>query len=158
MLKLATGSKGRGVVPIDSEPRLRAVIDLIRVVAPDRTFLVQDRLGVPGVDIRVFVLGHKAIAAMKRQSTNGEECANFSLGGEVNAFPLTPKIIDLSEKISRIFSVEIAGVDLLVVGDEFALIEVNGSPGFEGLCLATGIDIAEQIAGYVATRISGDLA
>lgn len=154
VVKLASGSKGRGVVIAENAIRLRAELDLIRELNPTRPFLVQEWLGDrPGTDVRVFVLGYRAIAAMTRRSNNSDFRASFSQGGDVENLSLTKEIVDISECVCRRLGIEVGGVDLLHKGSDFAIAEVNSSPGFRGLSLATGLDIADRIAAYLQGRV-----
>jgi RimK family alpha-L-glutamate ligase len=142
------------VVIVENAIRLRAELDLIRELDSTRPFLVQEWLGDrPGTDVRVFVLGYRAIAAMRRRSNNGDFRASYSQGGDVENLPLTEQIVQIGECICRKLGLEIGGVDLLYKGSGFAIAEVNSSPGFRGLSLATGLDIAERIASYLNCRM-----
>ena len=88
-----------------------------------------------------------------RSSNNGDFRAGISTGGSGASFELTPEIIQISETIARLMRLSIAGVDLLIQGKTFVLCEVNSAPGFRGFETYCGVDVADKIAEYVASRI-----
>lgn len=108
-----------------------------------------------GKDLRVFVINNKAIACMQRMGKNGSYKSNFSLGGSVCAFEITDHIADISIKASSALQLDIAGVDLLFSEKEgkFTVCEVNSSPGFKGLEIATNMNIAKNIIDYIIERV-----
>ncbi|MBN2713622.1 MAG: RimK family alpha-L-glutamate ligase, partial [Planctomycetes bacterium] len=107
-----------------------------------------------GRDLRVITIGGRAIACMKRTAPEGSFKANFSGGGTTSAYKMTPEIEWLATEASRIFDLDVAGVDLLFDGDHFKICEVNSSPGFEGMeSCHKGISIAQSIYDYIRVRI-----
>lgn len=106
-----------------------------------------------GRDLRVFTIGGRAVAAMKRTSQDGSFKANFSRGGLVEPVELTPEMEWLATETSRILNLDIAGIDLLFDGDHFKICEANSSPGFEGIEQACNVNIAEEIYNFIRVRL-----
>ena len=104
------------------------------------------------IDIRVFYLGGKCIAAMGRYPKEGEFRSNISIGGSAKPYEITPEVDEVCQKIASAFGGEILGIDLMETKDGFTCIEVNGTPGFSGISKATGIDIGEQIVLYLKKK------
>jgi gamma-F420-2:alpha-L-glutamate ligase len=152
--KVASGSRGNGVFKCDDASQLKAFVGLMKVLDPKRPFLVQEYLGDrPGCDLRVLIIGGKAVGAMIRTSKDGDFRANISAGGMGANFDLTPEIAAISERIARLLGLDIAGVDLLFSGDKFVLCESNSSPGFRGFETYCGLNVAREIVQYVVNRI-----
>jgi RimK family alpha-L-glutamate ligase len=149
--KIPVGSQGKGVFICRSASQLKAITRLVNVLDPQLSIIVQKFVGEAGVDIRCFVVGGKAIGAMKR---TGEDIANISAGGHGEPFELNSKIVEISEKISQILGLEIAGIDLLISGEEYILCEANSSPGFKGFDKYCRSNMAGRIADYVVDRLS----
>jgi gamma-F420-2:alpha-L-glutamate ligase len=150
--KVVTGSRGTGVFRCDDWGQLKAFAALMRMVG--RPFLIQEYLGDrPGCDLRVLVVGGKAIAAMVRRALDGDARANISAGGRGEPFDLTPEISELSERTARALGLELAGIDLLFSGQSFVLCEANSSPGFRGFERYCQIDVAGHIADCVQTQL-----
>ena len=117
IVKLATGSHGNGVIRCEGQTELRALIGMMKALDPKRPFLIQEYIADrPGSDLRVLVVGGKAIGAMLRQSEDGDFRANISAGGKGANFDLAPEIIHISETISRLLGLEIAGVRSPLLG------------------------------------------
>jgi RimK family alpha-L-glutamate ligase len=151
--KVITGSRGNGVFRCNDWGQLKAFTALMRMV--DRPFLVQEYIGDrPGCDLRVLVIGDKAIGAMMRRALDGDARANISAGGEGEPFYLTPEIAEISERTARALGLEIAGIDLLFKGQGFVLCEANSSPGFRGFEKYCEIDVAGHIADYLVSQIA----
>jgi gamma-F420-2:alpha-L-glutamate ligase len=106
-----------------------------------------------GKDLRVVTVGGRVIGAMVRNSVDGSFKANYSRGGQIRKFEITPEIEWLVLEISRILDLDIAGIDLLFDAEGFKICEVNSSPGFEGLELACEKNIAKEIIQFVKLRL-----
>jgi ribosomal protein S6--L-glutamate ligase len=102
-----------------------------------------------GVDIRAFVVGNKVVAAMRRTAQKGEFRSNLHRGGSSEVIKLTPDEIKISLKAAEVLGLNIAGVDFLRSGNGPLVIEVNASPGLEGIETATNIRVARHIITYV---------
>lgn len=136
---------------VDDPSQLKAFVGLMKSLDPKRPFLVQEYVGDrPGEDLRVLVIGGRAIGAMKRHATDGDFRANISRKGKGASHELCPEVTRMSETAARMLGLEIAGVDLLFSGNRFVLCEVNSSPGFKGFEEFCGKDVAHEIATYVA--------
>lgn len=155
IVKLTTGSRGNGVLSCYNASQLKAVVGLLKALDSNRTMLVQEYLGDrPGCDLRVLVIGGRAVGAMLRSAKDSDFRANISRGGVGSKFDLTPEVIAISEKIARLLGLQIAGVDLLFAGDAFKICEVNSSPGFRGFEAYCGLNVAGAIAEYIKTQIN----
>jgi gamma-F420-2:alpha-L-glutamate ligase len=157
--KIAIGSGGSGVSLLVDEYQLRAFVRLMKLLKPNLPFLIQEYIGKErGCDLRVIVIGGKAVIAMKRRS-DGDIVANIGAGGTGEKFDLTPEIVETSEAASRALGLEISGVDLLFGHEKFVICEVNSSPQFGGLQRTyPDFSVAERIAKYVQWRISSTTA
>jgi len=118
------------------------------------TFLVQEFIGESkGADIRCFVVGGKVVAAMRRQAREGEFRSNLHRGGSASATDLNAKETDVALRAARTMGLNIAGVDLLRSRRGPLVLEVNSSPGLEGIESATGVDVADAIIQYLERRV-----
>ena len=116
-------------------------------------FLVQEYIKESkGADIRCFVVGGKVVAAMQRQARDGEFRSNLHRGGTATVADLDPAEIDTAVRAARTMGLNIAGVDLLRSKRGPLVLEVNSSPGLEGIEGTTGIDIAGEIIEYIERR------
>jgi RimK family alpha-L-glutamate ligase len=154
VVKLSTGSHGVGVFKCESPTQLKALVEMIIALDQQRPFLIQEYLGArPGTDLRVLVIGGKAVGAMMRSSGGDDFRAGISAGGTGTSFEMTPDIVEISEAIVRLMRLEIAGVDLLWQGENVAIGEVNSAPGFRGFDTYCRVDTAEKIAAYAKSRL-----
>jgi ribosomal protein S6--L-glutamate ligase len=148
VVKLLSGAQGRGVVLAETRPAADSVIDAFRGLAAE--FLVQRYIReAAGSDIRCFVIGRKVVAAMQRQGADGEFRSNLHRGGSARAVAITPQERDVAVRAARIVGLNVAGVDVLRSDNGPLVIEVNSSPGLEGIEEATGVDIASLIVEYL---------
>ena len=148
ILKTTQGRKGIGVYLINSKEGL---FKIQTELPKDRAFVIREFIPNDG-DIRVFTVGYKAVAAMKRIPQKGEFRSNISRGGTGVPFDLEnyPKVRELAEKASEITRTEIAGVDIIInkeTGQPYIL-EINPGPQFEGLEKYTSTNIAAEIVKY----------
>jgi ribosomal protein S6--L-glutamate ligase len=117
-------------------------------------FLVQEFIAeAKGADIRCFVVGEKVVAAMHRQAEPGEFRSNLHRGGQANAARLTPAEKKTALRAAKVMGLEVAGVDLLRSRSGPLVLEVNSSPGLEGIEGATGVDVAGAIISHVYSRL-----
>ena len=129
---------------LDTPTSLTSAVDVLCDLHQDyviQSFITEAN----GVDIRVFVVGGEAIAAMKRSAPPGEFRANIHKGASGEAVTLPDKYTRLAIEAAAALELEIAGVDLLQTNEGPVVLEVNPSPGFEELESVTGIDIAGAI-------------
>jgi ribosomal protein S6--L-glutamate ligase len=154
VLKLLEGAQGMGVVLAETRKAAESVIDAFRGLSAH--FLVQAFVKeAGGSDIRCFVIGGKVVAAMKRQAEDGDFRSNLHRGGTAEAVRITAEERAIAVRAARAIGLEVAGVDILRSDRGPLVIEVNSSPGLEGIEAATGKDIAGMIIEYIeqnATR------
>jgi gamma-F420-2:alpha-L-glutamate ligase len=143
-----------GGVLIENASQLKAYVGLLKGLRHRSPFIIQQFIGRPGEDLRVFVIGGKTIGAMKRKATDGDFRAGISANGEGSPFKMTPEVVRVSEAAAHLFQLEICGVDLFMDSDgSVVLSETNSAPGFAGFEKYCKVDIATQIATYVAAKL-----
>ncbi|MDX1443452.1 MAG: 30S ribosomal protein S6--L-glutamate ligase [Gammaproteobacteria bacterium] len=148
VVKLLEGTQGVGVVLAETRKAAESVIDAFRGLKAH--FLVQEFIKeAGGADIRCFVVGGKVIASMKRQAKEGEFRSNLHRGGQANIIKITPEERSTAVRAAKIMGLNVAGVDLLRSNHGPVVMEVNSSPGLEGIETATGKDVAGQIVSFV---------
>jgi ribosomal protein S6--L-glutamate ligase len=151
IVKLLEGTQGVGVMRIDSDEAARSVIAAFRQV--DADILVQEFIAdAAGADHRVLVVGGEVIAAMRRQAAPGEFRANLHQGGTAAAVELTAEERDVAVRATAAVGLDVAGVDFLRAKRGPLVIEVNASPGLEGIERATGVDVAGAIVAFIEAR------
>ncbi len=154
VVKLLGSTHGNGVVLAETRKAAAGVIDAFRGLSAD--FLVQHFVReAAGSDIRCFVIGKKVVAAMQRQAADGDFRSNLHRGGSARAVKITPEERSIAVSAARIVGLNVAGVDILRSDDGPLIIEVNSSPGLEGIEETTGVDIAAQIIEYVEKHAKG---
>ncbi|WKE65416.1 30S ribosomal protein S6--L-glutamate ligase [Gallaecimonas kandeliae] len=141
VLKLLEGSQGIGVVLAETAQAAKSVIEAFMGVKVN--ILVQEYIKESaGRDLRLLVVGDKVVAAMERIAKNGDFRANLHRGGEARAVKISPQERRLAVQAAKSLGLGIAGVDLLRSDRGPLVLEVNSSPGLEGIEAATGLDIA----------------
>ncbi len=153
VVKLLEGTQGIGVVLCETEKAAESVIEAFRGL--DANILVQEFIKeAGGADIRAFVLGDKVIAAMKRQGAPGEFRSNLHRGGSANKIKLTPEERSTAVRSAKAMGLRVCGVDMLRSNHGAVVMEVNSSPGLEGIESSTGIDVAGAIVKYIEANAS----
>jgi ribosomal protein S6--L-glutamate ligase len=148
VIKLLEGTQGVGVVLAETRKAAESVIEAFRGL--DANFLVQEFIKeAGGTDIRCFVIGEKVVAAMKRQGREGEFRSNLHRGGSAQLVRITPEERSTAVRAARIMGLNVAGVDLLRSNHGPVVLEVNSSPGLEGIETTTGKDIAGLIIDFI---------
>lgn len=151
VIKLIEGSQGNGVVLASSLPASRSVIEAFRGLYAN--FLVQEFVAeAAGADLRCFVVGDQVVAAMRRQAEPGEFRSNLHRGGQASAAEITAAERDTALRAAKVMGLEIAGVDLIRSHRGALVLEVNSSPGLEGIEAASGVDVAGAIIDHVASK------
>ena len=154
VVKVITGSYGRGVHLCNNRKQFEATMELIDNLGSKRTMIVQEYIAATnGTDLRVLVIGGKVIGAMQRTAPKGDFRANISNGGTGSPFPLTSEIEHISRETARVMGLDIAGVDLLFDVDTYKVCECNSAPGFEGFEKYVGVDVARSIVEYVRLKL-----
>lgn len=152
VVKLLESAQGRGVVLAETGQAAQSVISAFRGLKAD--FLVQEFLHeAQGADLRVLVIGGKVVAAMRRRAQPGEFRANLHQGGRAEPLRLPREARDLALRAARAFRLGLAGVDMLETSQGPKLIEVNSSPGFEGIETASGKNIAALLIAEIERRV-----
>ena len=148
VIKLLEGTQGIGVVLAETQQAAKSVIEAFRGL--DANILVQEFIKeAGGMDIRCFVIGDKVVAAMKRQGAPGEFRSNLHRGGSATKVRLTPEERSTAIRAAKAMGLRVAGVDLLRSNHGPVVMEVNSSPGLEGIEKATDIDVGGKIIDFV---------
>lgn len=148
VIKLLEGTQGIGVVLAETQKAAESVIEGFMGVKAN--ILVQEFIKeAGGADIRCFVIGDKVVAAMKRQGAEGEFRSNLHRGGTASIIKITPTERRTAVAAAKTMGLNVAGVDLLRSNSGPLVMEVNSSPGLEGIEKATGKDIAGMIIEFI---------
>jgi ribosomal protein S6--L-glutamate ligase len=148
VIKLLEGTQGIGVVLAETAGAAESVIEAF--MGMKANILVQEFIKeAGGADIRCFVVGEKVVAAMKRQGKEGEFRSNLHRGGSANLIRITPAERATAVRAAKTMGLNVCGVDLLRSNHGPVVMEVNSSPGLEGIESATGKDIASLIIDFI---------
>ena len=152
VMKLLASTQGRGVVLAQTANAAESLISAFRVV--DADFLVQDFIEESaGSDIRCLVVGDRVVATMRRRAVSGDFRANLHMGGQAEPIKLGREERLIAVKAVLAMGLEVAGVDLLRANDGIKVLEVNSSPGLEGIEGLSGRDIAGLIVEHIEARV-----
>ena len=148
VIKLLEGTQGIGVVLAETRKAAESVIEAFMGLKAN--IMVQEFIKeAGGADIRCFVIGDKVIAAMKRQGAEGEFRSNLHRGGNASLVRITPEERRTAVTAAKAMGLGVAGVDLLRSSRGPLVMEVNSSPGLEGIETATGKDVASMIIEHI---------
>ncbi|QEQ96101.1 30S ribosomal protein S6--L-glutamate ligase [Neptunomonas concharum] len=148
VIKLLEGTQGIGVVLAETRKAAESVIEAFMGLKAN--IMVQEFIReAGGADIRCFVIGDRVIAAMKRQGADGEFRSNLHRGGNASLVRITPEERQTAVAAAKIMGLGVAGVDLLRSERGPLVMEVNSSPGLEGIEKATGKDVATMIVQFI---------
>ncbi|CAA0112863.1 MULTISPECIES: 30S ribosomal protein S6--L-glutamate ligase [Zhongshania] len=148
VVKLLEGTQGRGVVLAETAKAAESVIDAFRELKAD--FLVQEFIKeAGGADVRCLVIGKKVVAAMQRTAASGEFRSNLHRGGTAELTRLTPAERATAVKAAQIMGLNVAGVDILRSSRGPLVMEVNSSPGLEGIETASKKNVAAEIVKFI---------
>ena len=148
VIKLLESTHGVGVILAESRGAAISIVEAFSKF--NQPVIMQEFIKESGgTDIRAFVVGKKVVAAMKRQAAHGEFRANLHRGASSTNVQLIPKETDIVLRVAALMDLEIAGIDLLRSERGPLVIEVNASPGLEGIETTTGVDIAGAIVDNV---------
>jgi ribosomal protein S6--L-glutamate ligase len=159
VIKVLEGTQGVGVILAETAASAQAILETLQLAKQNvllQRFVAESK----GRDIRALVVGGRVVAAMRRVACEGEFRANMHRGGRAEGIPhIEPALATTAVRAARILGLEVAGVDLLEGDDGPKVIEVNASPGLEGIENATKVDIAgaivehlEEVAGGASRR------
>ncbi len=152
VVKLLQGTQGMGVVLAETKKAAESVIEAFKEVRAD--ILVQEYIAESkGADIRCIVLGKKVIAAMERQGMDGEFRSNLHRGGKAKKISITAEERKTAIKAAKVMGLNLAGVDLLRSNRGPLVIEVNSSPGLEGIENATNKNCADAIIQFLENSL-----
>lgn len=148
VIKLLEGTQGLGVVLADTDRSATSVVEAFR--ATGTNILLQEFIKESGgTDIRAIVVGGKVIAAMKRTGAEGDFRSNLHRGGSAQIIKLSPEERSTAVRAAKSMGLNVCGVDMLRANHGPVVMEVNSSPGLEGVEKATGLDVAGKIIEYL---------
>ncbi|MGM8849838.1 30S ribosomal protein S6--L-glutamate ligase [Salinicola sp. V024] len=153
VIKLLEGTQGIGVVLAETNQAAESVIQAF--MGMKANIMVQEYIKeAKGADIRCFVIGDKVVASMKRQAAEGEFRSNLHRGGTASVIRITPEERSTAIRAAKAMGLGVAGVDLLRSNHGPVIMEVNSSPGLQGIESATGKDIAGLIIEHLQKNAS----
>jgi ribosomal protein S6--L-glutamate ligase len=153
VLKILEGTQGVGVVLVDTEKAAKSVLDAF--YGMDVNLLVQEFIEeAGGADIRALVVGGEVVGAMKRQGAEGDFRSNLHQGGSATAHKLTRKEKATALAAAKAMGLGVCGVDMIPSSRGPLVMEVNSSPGLEGIEKSTNIDIAQKIMEYIEQNVT----
>ena len=148
VIKLLEGTQGVGVILGETHSAAKSTIEAFR--GAKQNILVQEFIKeAKGVDIRCVVIGGKVVGSMMRRGATDEFRSNLHRGGSAEPVRITPEERSTAVRAARILGLNMAGVDLLRSNHGAVVVEVNSSPGIEGIEKATGIDIADRVVQFL---------
>ncbi len=152
VLKILEGTQGVGVVLVDSTKAAKSVLDAF--YGMEVNLLVQEYIEeAGGADIRAFVVNGEVVGAMKRQGAEGDFRSNLHQGGSATGHKLTRKEKSTALAAAKSMGLGVCGVDMIPSSRGPLVMEVNSSPGLEGIEKSTGIDIAGKIMDYIESSV-----
>ena len=150
IMKLLQGTQGQGIVLAETRKAAESVMSAFRQL--DADIMVQEFIKESGgKDIRAFVVGDEVVASMKRIAPEGEFRSNVHRGGTMEKVQLTSEEENMAVNASRILGLSIAGVDLMRSNRGPLILEVNSSPGLQGIESCSEVDVAEKIILHIQT-------
>ncbi|TVQ63183.1 MAG: 30S ribosomal protein S6--L-glutamate ligase [Phycisphaerales bacterium] len=153
VIKILEGTQGVGVILAESTKVAEAIIETLQSARQNvlvQKFVAESR----GQDVRAFVVGDRVVAAMRRTAQGDEFRSNVHRGGSVERIELDERAQETAVRAAQIMGLRIAGVDLLESDAGPLVMEVNSSPGLEGIESATGLDVAGAIVDYIANQVA----
>jgi len=148
VIKLLEGTQGIGVVLAETRKAAESVIEAFRGL--EANFLVQEFISeAGGSDLRCFVIGDKVVASIRRTAKDGEFRSNLHRGGSAELVRITPEERSTAVRAARIMGLNVAGVDILRSNHGPVVLEVNSTPGLEGIETTTGKDVAGMIVHFI---------
>ncbi len=152
IIKLIEGTQGIGVLLADTVNMAESIIELLQ--SQKQNVLIQKFVAESkGKDIRAIVVGDRVVAAMRRVAQGQEFRSNVHRGGRAEAVELSEEYIETAVRAAQIMGLSVAGVDMLESKTGPQIMEVNSSPGLEGIETCTGLDVAGAIVDYIAAQV-----
>ena len=153
VVKLLEGTQGVGVVLVESNSAARSVIDAFRQL--EANILVQEFIQESrGTDVRCLVIGNRVVAAVERRSVDGDFRSNLHQGGEAHQVKLTAAERKAARMATKALGLEFAGVDILRSDRGPLVLEVNSSPGIQGVETASGVDVAGMMIEHIEKKLA----
>ena len=153
IIKILEGTQGVGVILAETTKVAEAIIETLQSARQNvllQRFVKESK----GKDIRAFVVGDRVVAAMRRVAQGEEFRSNVHRGGKAEPIELDPRFEETAVRAAQIMGLRMAGVDMLEGNDGPQIMEVNSSPGLEGIEGATGLDIAGAVVDYIADQVN----
>jgi ribosomal protein S6--L-glutamate ligase len=153
IIKLIEGTQGIGVLLAETVKTAESIIELLQSQKQNiliQKFVAESR----GKDIRAFVVGDRVVAAMRRVAQGQEFRSNVHRGGVAEPVELTDEYIEAAIRATQIMGLRVAGVDMLESATGPQIMEVNSSPGLEGIETCTQLDVAGAIIDYIAAQVN----
>ncbi|MFG0306531.1 MAG: RimK family alpha-L-glutamate ligase [Phycisphaerales bacterium JB040] len=153
IIKLLEGTQGVGVILAETPKMAEAIVETLQSARQNvliQKFVAESK----GRDIRAFVVGERVVAAMRRRATGGEYRSNVHKGGKTEAVELDPEYAKTAVRAAQIMGLRVAGVDMLEGTEGPQIMELNSSPGLEGIEGATNIDVAGAIVDYIVDHVN----
>ena len=153
VIKLLEGTQGIGVILAPEVKVAEAIIETLQSTQQNvliQRFVAESR----GRDIRALVVGDRVVAAMRRRAQGDEFRSNVHRGGRVESVELTPEYEEVAVRSAQIMGLRVAGVDMLEGAEGPLVMEVNSSPGLQGIEEATQLDVAGAIVDYIANQVA----
>jgi ribosomal protein S6--L-glutamate ligase len=154
ILKLLQGTQGVGVMIAHSEAEVTSILGTLWDLGQEillQEFIAESK----GRDLRALVVGDRVVGAMRREAKRGDFRSNLHRGGAGTALELPRDYAEAAVRAAQVLGLDVAGVDLLESKAGPIVLELNSSPGFEGLEKATGLDIASEIVAEAARKVEG---
>lgn len=152
IIKLIEGTQGIGVLLAESEKAAESIVELLQ--SQKQNVLIQKFVAESkGRDVRAFVVGDRVVAAMRRVAQGQEFRSNVHRGGVAEAVELSEPFRETAVRAAQIMGLRVAGVDMLESESGPQIMEVNSSPGLEGIEMATQLDIAGAVVEYIAAQV-----
>jgi ribosomal protein S6--L-glutamate ligase len=155
VVKFLEGTQGIGVVLVESLKAARSIIEAFLGLKVN--IMVQEYIKeAGGADVRCFVVGDRVVAAMKRQAKSEEFRANLHRGGVAMQVEITPEERNMAIRVAHIIGLNVAGVDIVRSNRGPLIMEVNATPGLEGVEKVTGIDVAGEIIQFIEENVESE--
>ena len=149
VVKLTEGTQGRGVILTEKASATRGTVEALRGLYAN--FIVQEFIAeAGGADLRCFVIGDRVVASMGRQAAEGDFRANLHSGGTLLPLRCTEEEAEVAVRAAQTLGLTVAGVDLVRSARGPLVLEVNSTPGLEGIERASGLDIASAVVQWTA--------
>ena len=152
VVKLLSSTQGRGVVLAETKKASESLVDAFRGL--DANFLIQEFVAeAAGADTRCLVIGNKVVGAIKRQAQEGEFRSNLHRGGTAKSVRISKEVRTVARRAAKQLGLSVAGVDILESKTGPKVLEVNSSPGLQGVETATKKDIAGMMIEFIESKV-----